>query len=197
MRRCSSLAAFSHGWRCVSDPCDLDAILAVAEKHGLPVVEDCAQSHGAVYKGRKAGSIGTIASFSTMSGKHHATAAQGGVVFSKDEALIAEAKRFSDRGKSNGGNVRAGLNLNGNDLAAAVGRVQLRKLASVVERRRQVAAAIASEIDGLSGVGVSEQVEGGESSYWFMLLDFDEAALGVSKEECVAPPHRPSVCPWV
>ena len=152
------------------------------------MVEDCAQSHGAVYKGRKAGSIGTIASFSTMSGKHHATAAQGGVVFSKDEALIAEAKRFSDRGKSDGGNVRAGLNLNGNDLAAAVGRVQLRKLQSVVARRRQVAAAIAAEIEGLSGVGVSAQVEGGESSYWFMLLDFDEAALGVSKDECRAPP---------
>jgi perosamine synthetase len=151
------------------NPADMDAILAVAAKHNLPVLEDCAQAHAASYKGSLVGSLGTIAAFSTMSGKHHATAAQGGVVFSKDKLLIEEAKRFSDRGKPffldekrgandaaarygsdsrarNLGNVRAGLNLNGSDLAGAIGRVQLRKLPATVEARRAVVASLAKEI---------------------------------------------------
>ena len=63
-----------------------------------------------------------------MSGKHHATGAQGGVVFTHDEDLYWEAKRFADRGKpfntESATNVRMGLNLNGNDLAAAIGRLE-------------------------------------------------------------------------
>jgi dTDP-4-amino-4,6-dideoxygalactose transaminase len=58
------------------------------------------QAHGAVWRdGRTAGNFGTIAAFSTMSGKHHATGAQGGVVFSRDPALLHAARCFADRGK--------------------------------------------------------------------------------------------------
>lgn len=79
---------------------DIENIMALANNYGIPVIEDCAQAHGAVWKdGRPAGSFGSLAAFSTMSGKHHATGAQGGVVYTKDEALYWEAKRFADRGK--------------------------------------------------------------------------------------------------
>lgn len=59
------------------EPCDMGPIMAVAEKHNLPVVEDCAQAHGARYNGQLCGTFGTIAAVSTMSGKHHATGPQG------------------------------------------------------------------------------------------------------------------------
>ena len=190
------------------DPADMDPILELATKHKLHVIEDCAQAHAARYKGRLVGSMGTIAAFSTMSGKHHATAAQGGVVFSKDRLLIEEAKRFSDRGKPffldekrgandaaarygsdsrarNLGNVRAGLNLNGSDLAAAIGRVQLRKLPAVVDARRAVAASVAKEIAGLEGVAMGKQTTGGQSAYWFLMLRVDETKLRCSKDEFV------------
>ena len=113
------------------EPADMTPILALAEERGIPIIEDCAQTHGARYKGQLAGSLGTVAAFSTMSGKHHATGPQGGVVFTRDEELCWEAKRFADRGKpfntDAASNLRAGLNLNGNDLSAAIGRVQLKK----------------------------------------------------------------------
>ncbi|HCR18462.1 MAG TPA: hypothetical protein DIU35_13360, partial [Candidatus Latescibacteria bacterium] len=69
------------------EPADMDPILELANARNLPVIEDCAQAHGAKYKGRTVGSLGTIGTFSTMSGKHHATGSQGGVVFVKDEDL--------------------------------------------------------------------------------------------------------------
>ena len=70
------------------EPCDMAAIMAVADKHNLPVIEDCAQAHGARFNGQLVGTFGAIAAVSTMSGKHHATGPQGGVVFSKDEVAI-------------------------------------------------------------------------------------------------------------
>ncbi len=194
------------------EPCDMDPILEIANAKGLPVVEDCAQSHGAKYKGRYCGSIGTISAFSTMSGKHHATGAQGGVVFTKDEGLYWEAKRFADRGKpfglENTRNVRMGLNLNSNELSAAIGLVQLKKLPSIVERRRAAAARVEQGLVGAEAVSLGWRPEGAEPSYWFLRVMLDLEKLTVSKESfCAAlkaegipctPSYRhiPSEFPW-
>ena len=170
------------------EPADMGPIMALAKKHGLPVVEDCAQAHGARYNGQMVGSIGTIAAVSTMSGKHHASGAQGGMVFSTDRALIAECKRFSDRGKpfgisgaaSVGGNVRAGLNLNSNDLSAAVGRVQLRKLEASIASRRALAKAVTVGLceAGVTGIRLGTWPDLAEPSHWFLRIHCDPLLLG-------------------
>ena len=80
-------------------PCDMDAIMAIAAEHNLWVVEDCAQAHDAEYKGKKAGSIGHMGCYSLMSGKHSTAGGQGGMVVTNDENLYWQAKRFADRGK--------------------------------------------------------------------------------------------------
>ncbi len=168
------------------EPVDMDPVLELARAHRLPVVEDCAQSHGARYKGRLLGTLGTIAAISTMSGKHHATGPQGGVVYTRDEALYWEAKRFADRGKpfniSAATNVRAGLNLNGNELAAAIGRVQLRKLAGIVARRQKVARQLHDGTLRLQAVRPGRLVAGAEPSYWFLRFQVDTARLTVDKD---------------
>ena len=168
------------------EPADMTPILALAAERGIPVVEDCAQAHGARYKGRLAGSLGAVAAFSTMSGKHHATGPQGGVVFTRDEELCWEAKRFADRGKpfnaDAASNVRAGLNLNGNDLSAAIGRVQLRKLDAIVAQRRRVAAQIAAALAECQAVRLGWQVPESEGAYWFMRFRVDAAKLRVGKD---------------
>jgi len=191
---------------------DMDPVLEIARARDLPVIEDCAQAHGAKYKGRPAGTLGTFGVFSTMSGKHHATGAQGGVVFTKDEDLYWEAKRFADRGKPFNleapGNVRAGLNLNSNELSAAIGRVQLRKLPDIVARRRAAAARIAAGLEDATAVSLGWQPPDTEGSYWFLRtqLDLDQlrvdkaqfcAALSAEGIPCgVSYRHIPSEAPW-
>ena len=168
------------------EPVDMDPILELASARGIPVVEDCAQAHGASYKGRPAGTLGDIAAFSTMSGKHHATGPQGGVVFSRDRDLLWEAKRFADRGKpfnvESSTNIRAGLNLNGNDLAATVGRVQLERLPEMIRQRRTVARQICEAIGGLRAVRTGREAGGDGGVYWFMRFFVDVDRLSVDKD---------------
>ena len=169
------------------EPADMDPVLELAGSRGLPVIEDCAQAHGARYRGRTVGTLGKAAVFSTMSGKHHATGPQGGVVFSTDEALGWRCKRFADRGKPLGleggaSNVRAGLNLNGNELAAAVGRVQLGRLPEIVARRRRVAQSIAAGLESIPAVSCAREVPGAEAVYWFQRVHVRGEGLTVGKD---------------
>ncbi|RAV18740.1 DegT/DnrJ/EryC1/StrS family aminotransferase [Paenibacillus contaminans] len=169
------------------EPLDIEAIVAVGKKYGIPVVEDCAQAHGAAIRGRKVGSFGDIAAFSTMFGKHHCTGGQGGVVFTRDETLYWRARQASDRGKPFGlpdglTNAIASLNFNLNDLAAAIGRVQLKKLPLIVQKRRDVAAQLTERLSKLEAVAVPRQIEGAEASFWWLRLEVDENKLSCDKE---------------
>jgi dTDP-4-amino-4,6-dideoxygalactose transaminase len=159
------------------EPLDMAGIMAVATKHKLPVIEDCSQSHGAKINGQLAGTFGDIAAFSTMSGKHHSTGSQGGVVFTRNEELYHEARRNSDRGKpfflpAGATNSIASLNLNLNDFAAAIGRVQLRKLPDSNRRRQIVVSKLGEGIDDLPTVSIPSLIPGGESVYWFLRMHF-------------------------
>lgn len=172
-------------------PADMDPIMELAQKHNIPVLEDCAQAHGAVYKGRKVGSIGNIASFSTMFGKHHATGGQGGVVFTTQEDLYWKIRRYADRGKPFGlegtaGNVMAALNCNMDELHAAIGCVQLKKLPDMIKQRRQQALAIAEGCRrDLKAIRLMPEPTGSESVYWFLFFNIDENQLTVDKETFV------------
>jgi len=138
-------------------PLDMDPIMELANARGIPVVEDCAQAHGAIYKGHMLGTIGRISAFSTMFGKHHSTGAQGGVVFTRDTMLFARARQITDRGKPFGvvcptGNAVASLNFNQDEISLAIGRVQLTKLPEFLEKRRKFAAEVAVEVENVNEV---------------------------------------------
>jgi len=170
------------------EPADMGPIVELARSRGIRIIEDCAQAFGARYRGRPVGTFGDIAAFSTMSGKHICTGAQGGIVYTREEELYWRARRFADRGKpfnlpDAGSNVVAGLNLNLNELAAAVGRVQLRKLPSIVERRRAVGEAVKEALAGMKAVSVGWQHPEAEASYWFLRIALDTSALTVDKAQ--------------
>ncbi|MDD2486306.1 MAG: DegT/DnrJ/EryC1/StrS family aminotransferase [bacterium] len=169
------------------EPADMEGIMAVARKHGIPVIEDCAQAHGATLNGRKVGTFGDIAAFSTMFGKHHCTGGQGGMVYTRSEKLYQRSRWCSDRGKPFGlpagsTNCVGALNLNLNDLSAAIGRVQLRKLPNIIKRRQYVAARIGEGIEQLKLVTAPDILSGAESSYWFMRLEFNSDSASCNKE---------------
>jgi dTDP-4-amino-4,6-dideoxygalactose transaminase len=168
------------------DAVDMDPVLALARRHQLYVIEDCAQSHGTLYKGRLAGTVGDIAAFSTMFGKHHCTGGQGGVVFTRNETLHWQGKRFADRGKpfnltGVAGNVVAGLNCNLNDLSAAIGSAQVKKLPAIIASRVRVGNAIRDALRDQPAVQVGWQVPDSQSSYWFLRMVVRPQALRVDK----------------
>jgi dTDP-4-amino-4,6-dideoxygalactose transaminase len=148
-----------------------------------------------------------------MFGKHHATGGQGGVVFSRDEAIYWAARRAADRGKpfgleGTGGNVLASINLNSNDLNAAIGRVQLKKLPKIVADRRKFAAAVGKGCESTRSVKLVAGPADSAASYWFLIFQFNTQAVRVSKEQFVKAldaegvPVRPSysntmtAAPW-
>ena len=167
-------------------PADMDPIMEIARSKGIFVVEDCAQTHGAIYKGRTCGTIGDVGAFSTMSGKHHATGAQGGLVFTRDKDLAQVVRRASDRGKPFGlegvaTNVFASLNLNLDDLSAAIGRVQLKKLPGIIAGRRRAALAIAEGCQALQSVRLVSDPPECEGVFWFLVFRLDAEKLTVGK----------------
>ena len=172
-------------------PVDLDPIMALAKKHNLYVIEDCAQAHGATYKGRMVGSVGHVSAFSTMFGKHHASGGQGGLVFTKDERIALRVKQAADRGKPCGqadanGNVFASLNNNMDDLHAAIGLVNLAKLPEAVKKRRAYVQAVKQGTSDLKSVAVVSDPPFGEASYWFMFVKLNLSRLSVDKDTFVA-----------
>jgi dTDP-4-amino-4,6-dideoxygalactose transaminase len=159
------------------EPADIESIVALAHARGIPVIEDCAQSHGARLNGKLVGTFGDIGVFSTMFGKHHSSGGQGGLVYTRDEGRYQVVRRASDRGKpfflpSGATNVTASLNFNLNDLAAAIGRVQLKKLPAAVRRRRDIVAQLRDGLKGFTTVSIPAPLSGAEPSYWFLRMRF-------------------------
>lgn len=184
------------------EPCEVAAIADLAEKHGIPLVEDCAQAHLARVDGRLVGTFGEAAAFSTMFGKHFCTGGQGGMVFTRDEGLYWKVRGASDRGKPFGleegaTNQVASLNLNLNDLGAAIGLVQLGKLPGIVKRRREVVRGIAGGLAGVKAVSVPEQAAGAQASYWFLRMRFDPQASRVDKDEYLAAVEAEGLTPII
>ena len=125
------------GW-----PCDMDPIMALAAQHGFKVIEDCAQAHGARYKGRSVGSIGHVGAWSFCQDKIMTTAGEGGMVTTNDEALWRAMWAYKDHGKSYAAVYERdhppgfrwvidsfGTNWRMLEVQAAVGRIQLRRMA--------------------------------------------------------------------
>lgn len=83
------------GW-----PCEMDGLMALAEQHGLYVIEDCAQAHGALYRGKPVGSIGHVGAWSFCQDKIMTTGGEGGMVTTNDEALWKKMWSYKDHGKS-------------------------------------------------------------------------------------------------
>jgi dTDP-4-amino-4,6-dideoxygalactose transaminase len=122
-------------------PADMDSINALAQKHGLKVIEDCAQAHGARYKGRRAGGLGDAAGFSFYPGKNLGAFGDGGAVTTNDSMLaerIQVLRNYGSRVKYH--NEVVGFNSRLDELQAALLRVKLTKLEEWNDRRKVIAA---------------------------------------------------------
>ena len=152
------------GW-----PCDMDPILALAQQHGLQIIEDCAQAHGARYKGQPVGSFGDAAVFSFCQDKIISTGGEGGMLVTRDADIWRQAWSYKDHGKSYDaifGPLRndkgayswvhhsIGSNLRMTEIQAAIGRIQLKKLDDWVSQRQENARRLAEALQHTPGLRV-------------------------------------------
>jgi len=122
-------------------PANMDAIMEVAEHHGVPVVEDAAQSHLSDYGGRRIGSIGALACFSFYPGKNLGAAGEGGAVTTNDDELAKKVRMLRDWGSERKyEHLLQGFNYRLEEIQAAILRVKLAQLESWTEARRSHAA---------------------------------------------------------
>jgi dTDP-4-amino-4,6-dideoxygalactose transaminase len=136
-------------------PAAMDPILEVAARHGVPVVEDAAQAHGATYKGRPAGSMGVAGCFSFYPGKNLGAAGEGGAIVTTDDGVAARARLLRDWGaRHKYDHQLVGFNYRLDELQAAVLRVKLGHLEEWTEARRVHARAYRDELEGVEGAPV-------------------------------------------
>ena len=168
------IAVHLAGW-----PCDMDPILELAEEYGLKVIEDCAQAHGATYKGKSVGSLGDVAAFSFCQDKILTTGGEGGMVTTNDEQLWSRAWSYKDHGKSYDAVFRRehppgfrwlhesfGTNWRLTEMQSALGRVLLRKLPEWVAIRRAHAAKLSECFRSMPALRVTRPLDDIGHSYY-------------------------------
>ena len=190
------IAVHLAGW-----PCDMDPIMALARERGIKVVEDCAQAHGATYKGRSVGSLGDCAAFSFCQDKIMTTGGEGGMVTTNDEALWRSMWSFKDHGKSYAAVYERehppgfrwlhegfGTNWRMLEMQAAVGRIQLRRMAAWHDERLYNARQIWNTAAGLPGLRVPQIAEDVEHAAYkcYVYVEPNRLAEGWNRDRIAA-----------
>ena len=163
-------------------PCDMDAIHAVADEYGLTVIEDAAHALGAAYKGKKIGALSDMTTLSFHPVKH-VTTGEGGMILTNDEALTRRLTLFRSHGitreesmmhRNEGGWYYEQLELSTNcrltDIQSALGISQISKLDRFVQRRREIARRYDEAFAGLQGIVTPYQAPDGYNSYHLYVI---------------------------
>lgn len=170
-------------------PADMDAILAIAGEHGIPVIEDSSQAYGTMYKGRRVGTLGTIGCFSLQQSKH-ITAGDGGITVTNDPEVARRMRLFSDKGWPREGNIRThlfyGLNYRMTELQGAVAVTQLDKLDGVIANRQRAGTMLTDLLQGTPGLSIPSLPEDSASVFWLYPITVDTQVLGASVKEFAA-----------
>ena len=178
-------------------PCDMDPIMALAAEHNLFVIEDCAQAHGARYKGRSVGSIGHIGAWSFCQDKIMSTGGEGGMVTTNDRDLWSQMWSYKDHGKSweavyereHAPGFRwlhesFGTNWRMTEMQGAIGRIQLTRMAEWTRARLGNAARILEVAGGLPGLRVPPTPVWAEHGHYkcYVFVETDQLAPGWDRD---------------
>lgn len=173
-------------------PADMDAIMAVARKHHLKVIEDAAQAPGAYYKGRAVGAIGDVGGFSLNFHKHIHTG-EGGMLVTNDDRMAHRCQLIRNHGENamEGMSVEEmangiGSNYRLTEIQAAIGTAQLAKLEGHLKHRELLTDHLRSRLSGLNGFRIQAAPTGGSTHSCYVLpMFFDAEAAGLSRSQFV------------
>jgi dTDP-4-amino-4,6-dideoxygalactose transaminase len=195
--------------------CDMDPIMAIAKKHNLYVMEDCAHAHGAKYKGRQAGTIGDIGCFSFHSLKNMTTLGEGGMITTNNDVFADKIQRMrvmsithwnpdQTSWEFGGYNMEKksvkdywipshfdvidddgkwGNNYRMNEAQAAVGRAQLRKLAMLVNKRRENSHYLTEGLKGIKGITPVYEDPNCYHAFHLYTICVEAETLGASRDD--------------
>ncbi|MFW6126038.1 MAG: DegT/DnrJ/EryC1/StrS family aminotransferase [Chloroflexota bacterium] len=158
-------------------PVDLDAVLSVARRHGLFVIEDAAEAHGAKYKGRAIGSVGDVATFSFY-GNKIITTGEGGMVVTNDGMLMTKVRRLKGQGMDPNRRYwfpTIGYNYRMTNVAAAIGLAQLERVEWHTERRREVAGWYHACLADTTSLVLPIEKEWARNVYWMFTVVLDDS----------------------
>ncbi|HEV8718697.1 MAG TPA: DegT/DnrJ/EryC1/StrS family aminotransferase [Candidatus Binatia bacterium] len=163
-------------------PCDMDSIMEIGRKHGIPVIEDAAHTVGAKYKGRAVGSLADITAFSFQRAKNMSTLGEGGMI-------TTDNPEWADRMtalRQHGGGQHIGLNYRMTDVQAAVGLVQLsHRLDKFNEHRRRLAQRYNERLAEIDGVVLPAAPPYVNHAFHLYSIRIDERKVGVSRDEII------------
>jgi perosamine synthetase len=169
-------------------PADADAVNAIAEEHGLWVVEDAAEAHGARYKGRPTGSLARVATFSFY-GNKVLTSGEGGALTTRDPELESRIRLLRGQGMDPKRRYYfpiTGYNYRITNIAAALLCAQMERREAILARRREIFARYRQALLAVPGIGLQPVAPWAENTPWLFCVTVDAAAYGESRDDLMA-----------
>lgn len=167
------------------NPCDMDAIMDIAKKHNLFVLEDAAECHGATYRGQKVGTFGNAATFSFF-GNKIITTGEGGMIVANDKKLADYMRILKGQGQDPNRRywfIEVGYNYRMTNIAAAIGLAQLEKIDEHIASRRKVASWYKEEFAGCEDYITFQTVTDNAESVWWMFSILLTDRVNIGRDE--------------
>ncbi|RLF22172.1 MAG: aminotransferase DegT [Thermoprotei archaeon] len=163
-------------------PAKMDEIMEIAEDNGLYVIEDCAEAHGAKFKGKIVGSIGHIGCFSFYANKIMTTG-EGGMVTTNDDEIADKVRLYRDHGmRPRYWHIVPGFNYRMTNLQAAIGVAQVKKLPKLIERKRWIAKTYRELLEEIPGIRQHPEMEWAYCVYWLYSILIEDS-LRITRDD--------------
>jgi perosamine synthetase len=166
--------------------CDMDRLLAIGEKYGIPIIEDAAEAIGSVWHGKRAGSMGKFGTFS-FHGTKTLTTGEGGMFVTNDEALYETVLTLSNHGRARSQMKQfwpdmVGFKYKMSNIQAAIGCAQMERIEELVTRKREILAVYRERLSGIEGISMNPEPQGTVNGAWMPTVVFAQESL-VSREK--------------
>lgn len=166
--------------------CDMDRLLAIGEKYGIPIIEDAAEAIGSVYHGKRAGSMGTFGAFS-FHGTKTLTTGEGGMFVTNNSGLFERVLTLSNHGRAKGQAKQfwpdmVGFKYKISNIQAAIGCAQIERIDSLIQRKREIFATYREKLADLHGVAMNPEPEGIINGAWMPTVVFCPET-GITREK--------------
>jgi len=169
--------------------CDMNALLEIGARHGIPVIEDAAEAIGSIWHGKRAGSMGAFGAFS-FHGTKTVTTGEGGMFVTNDDALYERVLTLSNHGRARGQTKQfwpdmVGLKYKMSNIQAAIGCAQIERIDELIAGKRRVFQWYQEGFSGVEGIIMNPEPAGTQNGFWMPTMVFDEST-GVTRESLQA-----------